>query len=268
MFSSIRFYQFLSVILMSVILFNPIKTYSQNTIFVGHRGASYLAPENTVAAYELAWELGAGAAECDIMLTKDKRVILFHDKNGKRLTGHNFVVKESNYDEIKEYPILLSKTNDKKYKGETIPLLSEVLSTVPDNSTLVIEIKTGPEILSYMQEVISKHWKSGNIAFIAFDFETILATKEMYPDIPCYYLSAFRIDINSKYKKIRESNLDGVNLRHKIISKRLVEKYKKIGKDIWSWTVNEPSNAQRMISLGISAITTDRPAWLPEQLSW
>ena len=51
-------------------------TSTLNFSFVGHRGASYLAPENTLASIELAWELGADAAECDLMLTSDHRVIL------------------------------------------------------------------------------------------------------------------------------------------------------------------------------------------------
>jgi glycerophosphoryl diester phosphodiesterase len=239
---------------------------AQEIIYVAHRGASYLAPENTVASIQLAWELDAPAAECDIMLTADQQVILFHDKKGKRLTGHNFVVNEMKYDEIKDYPILLKETNLEKYEGETIPLLSEVLSTIPTGKTLVIEIKTGPEILPFMQEVISQHWKTGNLAFIAFDLETILKTKKLYPEIPCYYLSAFGFDIKKKFDVIAESNLDGVNLRHKIIDEALVQKFRAVNKDMWCWTVDEPEDARKVIDAGVSAITTNRPKWLSEKM--
>ncbi len=242
-----------------------IHTVAQEIIYVAHRGASYLAPENTLASIQLAWELDAPAAECDIMITRDKEVILFHDKKGGRLTGHDFVVKETDYNQIKDYTILLKETNLPEYTAEKIPLLSEALETVPDDRTLVIEIKTGPEILPYMANVIANHWKTGKIAFIAFDFETILATKAIYPDIPCYYLAAFRVDVKSKFKQIKASNLDGVNLRHQIINKRLVKKYNKAGKNVWCWTVNDPEDARKMINAGVSAITTDRPKWLSEQ---
>ena len=108
-------------------------SYGQKeTTFVAHRGASYLAPENTLASINLAWELGAKAAECDIMLTADKQVIVFHDKKGKRLTGHDFEVKASDYEDIKDYPIILKESNDQQYTGETIPLLSDVLQTIRD----------------------------------------------------------------------------------------------------------------------------------------
>lgn len=238
----------------------------KETVFVGHRGASYLAPENTLASYALAWELGVRAAECDIMLTSDDQIIVFHDKKGKRLTGHDFVVKESTYDEIKNFPIILKESNLEKYSGQTIPLLSDLLQTIPDGHTLVIEIKTGKEILPHLEKVILEYWKTGNITFIAFDFETILAAKELYPDIPCYYLSAFGADIGKKQADIMNSSLDGINLRHKIISKKLVEKFNEANKEVWCWTVNEPADAQKMIQYGVTGITTDRPKWLAEQL--
>ncbi len=252
--------------IMILLLFLVSKLGAQDPLFVGHRGASYLAPENTLASITLAWELGARAAECDIMLTADNQVVLFHDKKGRRLTGHNFEIKNVHFEDIRAYPIVLRETNDSQYAGETIPLLKDVLKTIPENGTLVIEIKTGPEILPFMKDVIDTHWKSGGIAFIAFDFETILAAKNMYPEVPCYYLSAFKADLNSKYKQIAASELDGVNLRYSIIDKKLVAKYRKINKDIWCWTVNDPEDARRMMALGVSAITTDRPAWLAEQV--
>jgi glycerophosphoryl diester phosphodiesterase len=244
-----------------------INVAAQDITYVAHRGASYLAPENTLASIRLAWELGAPAAECDIMLTRDKKVVLFHDKKGGRLTGHDFVLAETDYSDIKDHTIQLRDSNLPKYASETIPLLSEVLETIPDDRTLVIEIKTGPEILPYMEKVIANHWKTGSIAFIAFDFETILATKAIYPEIPCYYLSAFRLDVNSKYKQIKTSRLDGVNLRHQIINKKLVKKFNRADKDVWCWTVNDPASARKMISAGVSAITTDRPKWLKEQVN-
>jgi glycerophosphoryl diester phosphodiesterase len=251
--------------LLSLII--SINVAAQDITYVAHRGASYLAPENTLASIRLAWELGAPAAECDIMLTRDKKVVLFHDKKGGRLTGHDFVLAETDYSEIKDYTIQLRDSNLPEYASETIPLLSDVLATIPDDRTLVIEIKTGPEILPYLEKVIASHLKTGSIAFIAFDFETILATKAIYPEIPCYYLSAFRLDVNSKFKQIKASNLDGVNLRHQIINKKLVKKFHRADKDVWCWTVNDPASARKMISAGVSAITTDRPKWLKEQVN-
>ena len=68
--------------------------------FVAHRGASYLAPENTLASIRLAWELGADAAECDVMLSSDHKVVLFHDKNTKKLTGKSHLISDTPWKEL------------------------------------------------------------------------------------------------------------------------------------------------------------------------
>ena len=234
--------------------------------FVGHRGASYLAPENTAASIQLAWDLGADGAECDVMLSADQKVVLFHDKNTKKLCGENLTVKDATWEQLKSLVVIPRKTNRPEYTHETIPLLKDVLTTIPDDRMLVIEIKTGPDILPFLQEVITQHWKSGNISFIAFDFETIKQTKALYPDIPCYYLSSFKADFNNHFDAILEANLDGVDLRHTIIDAKLVERCKAFNLDVWCWTVNDPETARKMQTLDVSAVTTDRPSWLKNNL--
>jgi len=234
--------------------------------YVGHRGASYLAPENTLASIKLAWELGADGAECDVMLTSDHQVVLFHDKNAKKLTGENINIKEASWEQLKQLVLIPRETNLPEYSHETIPLLDEVLTHIPDDRMLVIEIKTGPEILPHLQKVIAEHWKSGKISFIAFDFETIKQTKVLYPELPCYYLSSFESDVNKHLELVVESDLDGVDLRHNIIDRELMERCHASGLDVWCWTVNDTETAQKMKELGVSAVTTDRPAWLKNSL--
>lgn len=234
--------------------------------YVGHRGASYLAPENTLASMKLAWELGADGAECDVMLTADDRVVLFHDKNTKNLTGQSFTVNEATWEELKALPVIPRETNLPAYSHETIPLLEDVLALLPNDRLLVIEIKTGPEILPHLQKVIDTHWRSGHICFIAFDFETITETKRLYPGVPCYYLSMFKTDINKHMDALVENRIDGVDLRHTIIDEKVMERCRASGLDVWCWTVNDPLIAQKMRQLGVSAVTTDRPAWLKNSI--
>ena len=241
-------------------------TVEKEFLFVAHRGASYLAPENTLASIQLAWELGADAAECDVMLTADNQVILFHDKNTRKLTGKSYTIKDSSWDQLSKLTINPLETNRSEYKYEPIPLLEDILGTIPADRMLVIEIKTGPEILSHLKRVIDQHWIRGKIAFIAFDFATIIATKELYPQIPCYYLSAFRADFKKHFDSIVKSKLEGVDLRHGIIDKSLVKQCNASGLDVWCWTVNDPATARKMKKIGVTAVTTDRPAWLKENL--
>ena len=257
---------FLSLFLASVS--GPGDTEPESScIFVAHRGASYLAPENTLASIKLAWELEADAAECDVMLSSDHRVLLFHDKNTKKLCGVSHVVKETPWEVLDKLEIKAKNSHRPEYRGETIPLLSEVLPTIPEGRMLVIEIKTGPEILPYLEKELKDYRHSGKISIIAFDFETIIGAKALFPEFPAYYLSSFQNNVNKHFEDIKKHGLDGVNLRHAIITPQLVEKCTEAGLDLWCWTVNDPETALKMKNLGIRAITTDRPRWLKEQMA-
>jgi len=262
---------FLVTILMSLFLAgSPGKEVPANQHdfkFVAHRGASYLAPENTLASIQLAWELDADAAECDVMMSSDNKVLLFHDKNTKKLCGQSHVVSETPWEILEKLEVKLRDSNRPEYNGETIPLLAEVLPTIPENRMLVIEIKTGPEILPYLKEVVEAYQNSGKISFIAFDFETIVGAKALFPQVPAYYLSSFQANINKNFEAIVSKKLDGVDLRHAIINKSLMQKCENAGLEVWCWTVNDPETALKMKELGVTAVTTDRPRWLKEQIA-
>ncbi|MDA3818126.1 MAG: glycerophosphodiester phosphodiesterase family protein, partial [Prolixibacteraceae bacterium] len=119
---------------------------AQNT-FIAHRGASYLAPENTLASAKLAWELGVDAVEVDVYLSADNRVMVIHDKTTKRTSGDgtNYKVAKTNSDVLRTIDVGSYKSE--KYSGEKIPFIEEIIETVPDKKTLVIEIKYGAEVL-------------------------------------------------------------------------------------------------------------------------
>ena len=245
----------------------PQQPDGDSLLYVAHRGASYLAPENTLASIELAWELGAGAAECDVMLTADHRVILFHDKNARKLTGADLEIASATWNQLSGLTIRQKETHLPEYSGETIPLLEEVLATVPGDRMLVIEIKTGPEIMPHLEETVRKHWKSGSISFISFDLDAIRAARGAFPEVPCYYLSMFRRDLNRHFDAILEAGLDGVDLRHGMINRSVMKNCTAAGLEVWCWTVNDPDIALKMKELGVTAVTTDRPAWLKLKIS-
>ena len=234
--------------------------------YIAHRGASYYAPENSLAAIKLAWELGADGAECDIQLTKDNQIVLWHDGNTERLTGQKLEVAKTDYSELNKLEIRLSPTNSAYFEGEHIPLLKDVLKTTPKEQLLVIEIKCGNEIFPELQKVIKEYWKTGSIAFIGFNFETICLAKSNFPAVPCFYLSSSKEDVLKKIPDIQKAKLDGVDLNSNIIDQQLVDELQKSNAEIWCWTVDAVDEATRMKNLGVKTITTNRPTFLKEQM--
>jgi glycerophosphoryl diester phosphodiesterase len=232
---------------------------------IGHRGASYLAPENTVASAKLAWELGADAVEADIYLSKDNKIMAIHDSNTKRTSGKSYTIKETNSDTLRKLDA--GSFKDAKYKGEKIPFLEEIIRTVPAGKELVIEIKCGSEVLPYVRDVIDKSKKDIKIVFIGFDIQTISDTKKAFPHNSCYWLCSDRELLNKNINLVSVAGLDGISLSYSIIDDKVANQSKELKLELFSWTVDSPAEAKRLISLGVKGITTNRPGWLKEQIA-
>lgn len=232
--------------------------------FIAHRGASYLAPENTVGSANLAWELGADAVEIDIQLTVDNKVMVHHDSNTRRQTGVDMKIKDSSAKDLRRLDAGSFKSE--KFRGEKIPFLKEIIATIPDGKTLFVEIKCGSEILPFLKEIVDESDRKDQIAFIGFGLQTIIDAKKLMPERKCYWLSSIGAEVKMKMKEVAENGLDGIDLRSKIINEKLMAKASELGLEVLCWTVDDPREAKRVIKLGVKGITTNRPAWLKEQL--
>jgi glycerophosphoryl diester phosphodiesterase len=231
---------------------------------IGHRGASFIAPENTVASAKLAWELGADAVEADIYLSKDNKIMVSHDASTKRTSGKNYIIKETYSDTLRKLDVGLFK--DLKYKGEKIPFLEEIIQTVPSGKELVVEIKCGKEVLPELKKVISSYGKEIKFVFISFDFQTISDTKKAFPGNSCYWLCSNPDLLIKNINLVPVAQLDGISLSWNIITKEVATEARKLNLELFSWTVDNPDEAKRLISLGVKGITTNRPGWLKEQI--
>ena len=80
-----------------------LNAYASNPMIVAHRGSSHQAPENTLPAFELAWEQGADAVEGDFLLTGDGKIVCFHDKDTKRLTGLKLEVAKTSFADLQNW---------------------------------------------------------------------------------------------------------------------------------------------------------------------
>ena len=119
---------------------------------VAHRGASFDAPENTVAAIKLAWEQKADAAEFDVFLSKDGKIVVMHDPNTKRIGGVDRKVVDQTLAELRKLDV--GRWKDARFAGERMPTLEEMLATVPAGKRVFIEVKCGPEIVPELDRVL------------------------------------------------------------------------------------------------------------------
>ncbi len=242
---------------------NKVVPYPKVEI-IAHRGASFLAPENTVASANLAWKQNADAVECDIYLSGDGKIMVSHDANTKRASGENFIIKSTSSDILRKLDVGSFKGDS--YKGEKMPFLEELIATVPTGKELVIEIKCGPEVIDPLKEIIKAAGKNIKFTFIAFDFNTISLTKDAFPDNSCYWLCSdpelYRKNINL----VKGADLEGVSLSYSLINEETAKQVSDMGLELFTWTVDDPEVAKRMAALGVRGITTNRPDYIREQI--
>ncbi|MCS6864829.1 MAG: glycerophosphodiester phosphodiesterase [Gemmataceae bacterium] len=241
---------------------------------VAHRGASFDAPENTVAAIKLAWEQNADASEFDIFLTKDGQIVVIHDPTTQRTAGVKGTVAEMTLKELRQLDV--GKWKGAQFAGEKIPTLDEMLATVPAGKRVFIEVKCGPEIVPELNRVLkASGLKPQQTAIISFHADVIAAVKKARPDLPCYWIVHLAPKgqkprtAEELIEKAKEIHADGLDLsaHEAILDKTFGDKVKAAGLKLYVWTVNDVELAKKMIAAGAESITTDRPGWLREQLA-
>lgn len=261
----------LRILAMSLIAVTPLRAAAVEII--AHRGASYDAPENTVAAIKLAWEQKADGSEFDVYLTKDGRIAVIHDATTKRTAGADHKIAESTLPELRKLDVGTWK--NPKFAGEKIPTLDEMLATVPAGKAAYIEVKCGPEIVPELTRVLkTTTLQPAQLPVISFNAAVIAAVKKARPDIPAYWLvSLDRKGVKPPtaaelIAKAKELHADGLDLSATAtLDAAFADEVKRAGLKLYVWTVNDPVVAKRMVQLGVNGITTDRPAWLREHLA-
>ena len=242
----------------------PVKAMKKVEL-IAHRGESASAPENTLSSFRRAWEVNADGIEMDIQLSKDGKVMVIHDSNTERVSGQSYVVKETTLEEMRKLDV--GSFKDSVFKDERIPVLDEVLATIPEGKKAVIELKSGMDVLPGMEKIVRQSGKQGQIVFIAFDWKTIVEAKKMFPEIPCYWLSSKKELLNDKMNEAVTAGLDGLDLQFSVIDEGLMKKAGELKLGIIAWTVDDPAEAKRLIDLGVIGITTNSTLSLRTKLS-
>lgn len=239
---------------------------------IGHRGASRDRPENTLSSVREAFAQGADGAEIDVHLTRDGEVVVIHDPDTLRTCGKKLAIKETALDALRALDAGAWK--DKKFAGEKIPLLAEILDAVPAGKTLIVEIKCGVEILPALEKILAARGSEKKIVIFGFDLFVVREARRRFPSLPVLWLhkgekkeagrpAAYP---NDMLRTATEAGLDGVGLHFDGVSADLVAEARERGLRVFVWTVDDPAEAKRLRKLGVDALITNRPGEMRQQL--
>ncbi|MET0262885.1 MAG: glycerophosphodiester phosphodiesterase family protein [Rariglobus sp.] len=240
------------------------------TEIVAHRGASQLAPENTLAAFKLAWEQGADACEMDLRLSSDGEIVVIHDQDTRRTTGVSSVVAQTSLVNLQQLSARAGKGD--AYASERIPTLAQALAVLPPGKRYFLEIKCGPEILPVLERQLAA-WKpnAAQIAIITFDPDLARRCKATLPWFKVYRLSSGedkhrrRVGIDQLIAEAKRDGLDGLHLSRSLPWPQFA-KVRAAGLELYVWTVNDRDTLGYFSTTAIDGITTDNPLLAREAL--
>jgi glycerophosphoryl diester phosphodiesterase len=247
---------------------------------LAHRGASALAPENTLEAFRTAVEAGAGGLELDVHLTSDGQVVVIHDETVDRTTGGTGAVSDMTLEELRAldagHNFSPKCGSDPPYRGLRIPTLDEVLREFP-GVVVNVDMKAdrpGVEaaVLGVLREgdaggralvVSSRRAAVGRFRWISGGSVSTGASK--WETGVFYVLSRLRLErlLRPAYDALQ------VPIRHRgvpLVSRRFLEAAHASGVRVDVWTINEADEMHRLLDLGVDVIMTDRPEILADVL--
>ena len=236
------------------------------TKIYAHRGSKGHYPENSMLAFKRAIKAKVEGIEFDIHMTKDQELVVIHDATLDRTTTGSGFVKDHTLSQIKAFSIGEKYTEFKNYDPswnlEVVPTLKEVLTLcLMHNVDVNIELKTYQvaydQIEAAMLKVVDEvGYPLEKVIYSSFHLPTLLRLKKMRPDAKVAWLLEHFIPMPQDY--LETLQLEALHMDKDIILKN-PEYWQTIAKKLRVWTVNDESDMNQLLDMGIDALITDYP---------
>ncbi len=233
---------------------------------VAHRGAGLLAPENTLAAIQTAWQRGYRAVEFDVMLSKDQVPVLFHDEEFGRTVQARGRLCDCNAAELTQLDA--GSWHSPAFAAAKIPLYLEVLEYCRQQQIWMnVEIKPAAGYEQLTGQIVAELTQQGYAdvpvleparlpLLSSFSRQALLAAKHAAPNLPrAYLLEQLHADWLSEAQELA---VIAIHLNHQYLSEPQVHSLKDAGYGVFCYTVNQVERAQELLRWGVDGFCTDR----------
>lgn len=208
---------------------------------IAHRGAKRELPENTIPAFQRAFDRGADAIELDVHATRDGVVVVHHDPD----LSSKRAIAGMTWDELGDVEIS---------PRIGVPRLADVLAMTPAGKSVYVEIK-GERIEAAVATVIRE--SSARCAVHSFDHDAIVRLRAIAPEIPRGILFDKRATADVTRHQIEATGARDLWPRRNLIDAALVALAHEAGARVIAWTVNSTAEAQALLALGVDGVCTD-----------
>ncbi len=244
----------------------PLMALNQPKV-IAHRGSSLAAPENTIAAFQLAIDEYSDAVEFDVHMTSDGVPIVIHDFTLGRTTNvsGNPLVRDTSYEHIRGLDAGSWFSED--FAGEHVPTLEETVLMIENQAVIYLELKIHDSDLNqYVVDMLAEHDLTDNTVLMSFNQSALREIKRLEPELETLLLlSTFFGDIQPLL------NLDyvdhyGIEANFLFRNEGYIDRIQQAGKYVHVWTVNDAPRMQRATELGVDGIITDDPVLARETI--
>ncbi len=231
-------------------------------LVIAHRGSSGVAPENTLASFELAVSQGATAVECDVVLSADAVPIVIHDTTLDRTTNGSGAVSTLAWSDLARLDA--GSWKDPKYGPERLVRLGDLLRQANGRARVIIELKAGdPDTLAQTTLEAIEANPGVDTAVISFVPAVVEAVRRAIPGVAVGYLYSrhwpWATDHADVISRARAIGAHFVSPEYSLATDELCSVAHRAGMPVSVWTCNDPESMRGLALAGVDAITTDWP---------
>lgn len=248
----------------------PENTIVKRPIVAAHRGVPSLAPENTMAGYRLAYELGADQIETDLQLTKDGQLIIMHDTTVDRTTNGTGSVSELTFEEIRQLDAGVKFSEE--FAGEQIPTFKEFLKEFKGKEVILLVELKGVGIEEQVIKEIEEEGMVNQVVLQSFDLGSMIASVELKPEIPAGYLYSASVPgtTDAKIKNAKKmmdygtSHNVTLNASYGSTYEEFITYMRQRGMLTMHWTFRAEEPFRDKLAQGLVGPITDYMQWLTD----
>ncbi|MFC5449832.1 glycerophosphodiester phosphodiesterase [Paenibacillus aestuarii] len=231
-------------------------------MIIAHRGAKGMAPENTLASFQLGLSQGCEGIELDVQLTADEEIVVCHDMTLDRTTNGHGLIVEKTLTEIKTYDA--GYWFGDEFKGEKIPTLDEVFDLVSENIMINVEVKHAYEGRMELKliELLRRRNRLNQVIISSFDHKCIRRLKQMEPEARIGLLYQANLLDPVAYARSFDVEVYSLHPYYQLLDAEDVRKAKENNLYVYPYTANEEKDLLKLTEAGVSGIITDFPARL------
>jgi glycerophosphoryl diester phosphodiesterase len=231
---------------------NPTFAKNFDMLKIGHRGAKAHSPENTLASFQKAIDMGANGIELDVHVCATGELVVIHDFTVDRTTNGSGEVHKMFLHELKALVV----------EGcHEIPTLDEVMAFAGKKCLVNIEMKgrhTAQPVGDFLERLVrDEGYSYDNFIVSSFQHEELAAMSKLNPDVRLGVLT--QASMKEAWDWAEEFNSKAIHPHFSLLTESNVTKARKAGYKIYTWTVNDPDDIARMKSYGVDGIISDYP---------